>query len=77
MFLEEVEECLQKLMAGCSSNLADDFHFLKGSAANLGFAMFHDVCEARENDCSTSDITPLVEVFEKSKTVFLDKVQTG
>ena len=37
LFLEEVESRLEILKSGTSQNLADDFHFVKGSAANINF----------------------------------------
>lgn len=53
LFLDEVEQVLARLAGagGMDANaaaLADDMHFLKGSAWNLGFARFADFCARGE-----------------------------
>ncbi|MEM9755300.1 MAG: Hpt domain-containing protein [Pseudomonadota bacterium] len=47
VFVEEIDEKLSA-MAGTDSHGADDFHFLRGSAANLGLTDFADFCGAVE-----------------------------
>lgn len=74
LFLDEVEEKLETLSSGGSMNLADDFHFLKGSAANLGFAKLRDLCLVAENAQNFGDISALVAAYESSKSEFLTKV---
>jgi len=49
IFLEEVEESLTELGAApADANLRDIMHFLKGSALNLGFRDFADLCQRGE-----------------------------
>ncbi len=53
LFLDEVEQVLARLsgpggMEADAAALADDLHFLKGSAWNLGFARFADFCARAE-----------------------------
>ena len=44
LFLEEVEEVIEKLGTNDRSQLEQDLHFLKGSALNLGFETFSNLC---------------------------------
>ncbi len=74
LFLEEVEERLDCLKSGGSDNLADDFHFVKGSAANLGFATLRETCETAELAHDFGDIPRLLAVYQQSKAAFLQGV---
>lgn len=49
MFLEEVGGRLEELKARTSDqSLAEDMHFLKSSALNIGFAKLADICSGYE-----------------------------
>lgn len=74
LFLEEVEERLDSLSAGTSTNLSDDFHFLKGSAANLGFETLREVCQKGETCGDAADIPGLLDVYKQSKQAFMERV---
>lgn len=81
LFLEEVDEVVQRLKAGERNALADDLHFLKGSALNLGFRDFADLCRRDEQEIlrqgsGSVDLVALTDCYCRSRTEFLDKVPT-
>ncbi|EPX77466.1 Hpt domain-containing protein [Litoreibacter arenae] len=73
LFLEEVEE---KLAALGDAPPADDLHFLKGSAANLGFEGFRAMCERMEQMPAAPPVAELHALYQQSKTAFLEGLQT-
>lgn len=76
MFLEEVEDKLQSLQSGAADSFEDDMHFMKGSAANLGFESFRAMCEKMEKDCDTQKLSDLVAEYEQSKASFLQRIKS-
>jgi len=75
LFLEEVDDTIQNL-GDPGRSLEHDLHFLKGSALNLGFSSFSDLCKQGEYACAggTSDTvntTKILECYATSKTQFL------
>ncbi|PTX58054.1 HPt (histidine-containing phosphotransfer) domain-containing protein [Litoreibacter ponti] len=76
LFLEEVEDRLASLAAGDFGTFAEDLHFLKGSAANLGFASFRSQCEALEQSRNTQAVPELSAVYARSKAEFLANLKT-
>ncbi len=81
LFLEEVEEVLDRLSANAHpERLEDEFHFLKGCALNLGFRDFSNLCRdgeyaAASGAASGADIPAVLASFEQSKAVFLQNNQ--
>ncbi|WP_456387825.1 Hpt domain-containing protein [Profundibacter sp.] len=79
MFLEEVEDTMVRMIAVPDlAALEEDMHFLKGSALNLGFAHFSDLCQAGEKAAGNgqADTINLDDVFESyaaSKSVFKER----
>ncbi|CUH86524.1 TMAO reductase sytem sensor TorS [Phaeobacter sp. CECT 5382] len=76
LFLEEVEEVIAKLRDGDRAQLEQDLHFLKGSAMNLGFDDFSQLCLAGERksaqgEAGSVDLIEIVDKFEVSKVGFL------
>jgi len=77
LFLEEVEEVIERLRANPDpSTYEADLHFLKGSALNLGFRAFGDICGegekfARENNPADFDLQAVVSTYELSMAEFL------
>ena len=76
LFLEEVEGVISKLRTGDRGALEQDLHFLKGSAMNLGFDAFSDLCLAGERQSASGaagsvDLDAVISAYEKSKTQFL------
>jgi len=79
MFLEEVEDTMVRMIALPDlSRLEEDMHFLKGSALNLGFLQFSDLCQAGEKaaaggQADAVDLDEIFEVYAASKSVFSKK----
>lgn len=75
LFLEEVDETIAQLGAAGRS-LEHDLHFLKGSALNLGFEEFSDLCRAGETaaaagNSASVDTPAVVASYKASKATFL------
>lgn len=82
LFLEEVEEVITKLQSGDRSQLEQDLHFLKGSALNLGFEKFSDLCLAGERmsaagEANSVDLAGIINAYSQSKATFLSGVNTN
>lgn len=71
LFMEEVEDRLLQLTGGNTRDLADDLHFLKGSAANLGFETLRSTCERLETDAEDTGLSGLWDAYNTSKQAFL------
>lgn len=68
LFLAEIEEKLAD-MATTGSQDAADFHYLRGSAANLGLTAFADLCstaEATAKGGGAGDLAPIRACFDSS-----------
>lgn len=79
LFLEEVEETISEL-AGAGRSVEHDLHFLKGSALNLGFAEFSDLCRdgeatAAAGDPESVDLTKVTECYNRSKAAFIAEME--
>ncbi|MGD9865315.1 MAG: Hpt domain-containing protein [Pseudodonghicola sp.] len=78
LFLDEVEGVIARLRQDDDrSQLEQDLHFLKGSALNLGFATFSDLCQdgerfAAEGKADDVDVAAIVRGYEHSKTTFFE-----
>lgn len=77
LFLDEVEIEIAALRGKVPlDTLESRLHFLKGSALNLGFAQFCDMCQAGETTASGGaaeqvDIGNILASYDASKMVFL------
>ena len=77
IFIEEVEQVIDRLRSEPDPNtLADDLHFLKGSALNLGFSEFSGQCQIGESASSKGaaadvDVHGILATYETSKKVFM------
>jgi len=69
LFVEEVDACFAE-MQNQSGSFAERLHFLKGSAANLGFQALHTQCQALETNIDTSQTPELLALYEASKSAF-------
>jgi len=81
LFLEEVEEIIEKLRGDDRGQLEQDLHFLKGSALNLGFDSFSQLCQqgerqSAEGNASQVDLPEILGMFDTSKQVFLAELPT-
>ncbi len=78
LFLEETDEVVLRLLPGRPMHhLADDLHFLKGSALNLGFSDLATLCADGERQASPGgngviDLSGVVRCYHASKAAFLD-----
>jgi len=81
LFLGEVEGELAELPdPNDAAALENKLHFLKGSALNLGFSAFADLCQAGETNAKTGEVSGinLPEInacYQKSKSEFLASLQ--
>ncbi|PHQ99360.1 MAG: histidine kinase [Marinosulfonomonas sp.] len=79
MFLEEVENTMVRMIAIPNlATLEEDMHFLKGSALNLGFAHFADLCQVGEKaagsgQAETIFLDDIFESYAASKTAFRER----
>ncbi|QYX58454.1 Hpt domain-containing protein [Roseovarius sp. SCSIO 43702] len=77
IFLEEVETGIDKLRGPVlPEGLEDLFHFLKGSALNLGFDRFSVLCRSGEiamarGDRAGLDLSATISAFDRSREEFL------
>jgi HPt (histidine-containing phosphotransfer) domain-containing protein len=69
LFVAEITEHLDRLAADPASATAADFHFLRGSAANMGFVVMVDACRMAEAAClagTPPDIAAVADMFAQS-----------
>ncbi|MEL7097682.1 MAG: Hpt domain-containing protein [Pseudomonadota bacterium] len=75
LFIEEVDEAIERLRAEAyETSLAAELHFLKGSAMNLGFSGFADLCSAAEQTAEQGgqvNTAGIVASYEMARTAFL------
>lgn len=64
IFVAEITEHLDRLAADPGSAMAADFHFLRGSAANMGFVAMVAACRQAEADCLAGTIPDLAGVAD-------------
>lgn len=82
MFLEEVEETMGRMVSVPNpAVLEEDMHFLKGSALNLGFKGFSNLCEigekaAKTGQTGTISLDEVWEVYAVSKIAFKEQFNT-
>jgi len=83
LFIEEVEEVTARLANGQSPlSVEEDLHLLKGSALNLGFTRFSDLCQtgetlAAQGGASQVDLHPILSAYAMSKAAFLQALPTA
>lgn len=75
MFLGEVKTKLDDMSAASNPPVSADFHFLKGSAANLGFCKFQAACAVAEQSNSAVDLAEIKTLFIRSREVFLAEIE--
>jgi len=67
LFMAEIREKLHDLEHLPASHVAGDFHFLRGSASNLGFTAMAEACLRAEQVCARGqrpDIAAISHRFE-------------
>lgn len=76
IFFEEVDEVIDRLRASPNPKTYEaDLHFLKGSALNLGFSEFAELCgkgekTASENNAESIDLSAVFQSYENSQSEF-------
>lgn len=77
LFLDEVDTEIEKLRPpGADQNLEALLHFFKGSALNLGFTAFADLCHRGERAAANGqhdglDLGAVLDCYAHSKSEFL------
>ena len=82
MFIEEVDEAVDNLRPSPTLEgeaMSSAMHFLKGSAANLGFKDFSEYCATGEKLAESGasgdvDLANVVRLYDESKQHFLSEV---
>ena len=75
MFFEEVDEALGRLFRPGSDALAEDLHFIKGSALNIGLSEVSNMCrlvesKLREAPAVDGDLCAIQAAFYKAWAEF-------
>ncbi|MFX0542351.1 Hpt domain-containing protein [Roseovarius sp. S4756] len=77
LFLEEVEGEITKLKPGADAQtLESRLHFLKGSALNLGFTAFSDLCQKGESTAAGGhagevELSAIIASYHSARAEFL------
>lgn len=83
IFIEEVTEMIANLRnAPQLETLGADLHALKGSALNLGFRSFAQLCQigetaAANGEAEAIDLPPILDCYDASKEAFLSGLESG
>ncbi len=83
IFIEEVAEMIGGLRSAPKpETLGDDLHALKGSALNLGFRAFAEMCQTGETRAANGRaeeivLEPILRCYDDSKDVFLAGLENG
>lgn len=83
IFIDEVAQIIERLrVAPQLEMLGEDLHAVKGSALNLGFTTFADLCQAGETLAAQGragevELAPIFDSFEISKASFLSGLAQG
>jgi HPt (histidine-containing phosphotransfer) domain-containing protein len=81
LFLSEVEERLDEIdLTSDAQKMEEDMHFLKGSALNLGFQTFAELCQKAESSWAagqafSSDPSAIKALYDQSKNAFMDGIE--
>ena len=83
LFLDEADEAIDRLPTVASGPALEELlHFLKGSALNLGFVTFSEMCKdgelkVRGGQADTVDRPAITACYQASKAEFLNAGQSG
>ena len=78
IFIEEVAEIVERLRSAPQlDTLCADLHAVKGSALNLGFTNFADLCQTGEGRADEVILQPILDAFETSKASFRSGLAEG
>lgn len=77
LFVTEMRDRLVALATHPAAATSEDFHFLRGSAANLGLSDMVAACNAAESACKTGtspDITAVADAFAAAIIVIATEI---
>jgi HPt (histidine-containing phosphotransfer) domain-containing protein len=77
LFLEEVEEVMDRLPRSGSDDVPALMHFLRGSALNLGFEAFANLCTEAEERAARGrpvDLAGLGAAFRSSRALLRQRL---
>ncbi|PKQ12649.1 MAG: histidine kinase [Alphaproteobacteria bacterium HGW-Alphaproteobacteria-1] len=75
LFLEEVETGIDDMSDGMGvSERREQLHFLAGSALNLGFAAFAELCQAVERGQRTAQTEEIRTCYARSRAEFFANI---
>ncbi len=77
LFVAEISEHVDRLTVAPATASAADFHFLRGSAANLGFRGLASACAAAEDACrdgGAPDLAGIQCIFRESLNLVVAEV---
>ena len=78
MFLGEVEAKIEEMTNGMAeAELSESFHFVKGSAANLGFRSLQEAATEGEMSPSHEKSVEVSEIFAASRASFEAQTDAG
>lgn len=82
LFLDEVEGTTLRLSKVDAQRLSRDMHYLKGSALNLGFTDFAQLCSrnevlATQGALDRIDIEALTDLYARSKRHLFSEMKTA
>ncbi len=72
LFFTEIGEKLEQMREAAGSLSPGDFHFLRGSAANLGFTAMVEACERAETACAEGREPDLAAVVESNEAALYE-----
>ncbi len=75
LFMTEIEEALTEMARHFPDSVKNDLHFLKGSAANIGFEQLRAYCLEGEADPNSVDPSQVAGCYFDSKKAFLAGLQ--
>ncbi|AHM03551.1 hypothetical protein roselon_01160 [Roseibacterium elongatum DSM 19469] len=62
MFIGEIDAHMRKLLANPAQAKPADFHYMHGSAANMGFSALATACKAAEDACHTGNLPDMAGI---------------
>ncbi len=83
VFIEEVTDMTDRLRTAPQPGaLGENLHALKGSALNLGFTTFAELCQSGESLAAQGhadqiNLAQVLECYEASRTAFLSGLAEG
>lgn len=72
LFLEETDAAAARLdTAAPVDGLAEDMHFLKGAALNIGFDELAQMCDRAERADTAVDTAPILDCYRRTRAALV------